>query len=90
MSAAYDYSTWNFLRFACLDLVNSVFVSPRGNARARPNRDCVARRKHAFAFACDGDAFADFATTFRRTLQKLKGALDWTSRDGWSRLGHCD
>jgi hypothetical protein len=90
MSAAYDYSTWNFLRFACLDLVSFVFISSRGNARAAPDRDCVARRNHAFAFACDADVFADSATTYRRTLQKLEGALDWTGRNGRSHLGHCD
>ncbi len=94
MSAAYDYSISLFLRFVRLDFVDFDF----NGTRAHPVRkyaacwhvsySCVFAKR---ALVCyNTHAVGDPVPVDGRAVQESEGTLDRTSRDGWSRLGHCD
>jgi hypothetical protein len=78
-----------------LDFVDFDFDGTRTHAaRQYHDRQPIA---HGFAFSKravvvfgDTDSFTDSTQPNRCTLQESKSALDWTGRDGWTRLGHRD
>jgi hypothetical protein len=78
-----------------LDLVSVDFTGARGTAKnSSTTLGCLA---HGFGCSAgqfvslgDTDSFTDRDATYRRAFQKFESALDWSSGDGWSRLGNCD
>jgi hypothetical protein len=78
-----------------LDFVDFDFDGTRANAVTQyPDCQPIAYgfvfSKRAVVVFGDIDSFTDSTQSNRCTLQESESALDWTGRDGWSGLGHCD
>ena len=95
-SAAYDFATSSFRRFATLDFCRFNFIGSRGNATRsladqRHVAGSVARQyDSATFFVANLDSFSERPAAYRRAFQKSESSLDRAGGNGWPRLGYSD